>query len=144
MSVGLLIITHDDIGKMLLATAVRMMNVCPLEAEVLSVPFSQDVENLSKQAKKLCTKLESGDGVLVLTDVYGSTPSNIASSLSDGETVRVIAGINLPMLIRVLNYPRLNLSELMIKALSGGRDGVLVCSPEDKLHLDEKKASQNN
>lgn len=144
MSVGLLIITHNDIGKMLLETSIKMMNVCPLESEVLSVPFSQDVDKLKTQAEKLAKKLESGDGVLVLTDVYGSTPSNIASSLADDDHVRVVAGINLPMLIRVLNYPRLNLSELTIKALSGGRDGVLVCSPEDEHHINETPASQNN
>ena len=144
MSVGLLIITHNDIGKMLLETAVKMMNICPLDTEILSVPFSKNIDDLIIEAEKLTRKLESGDGVLVLTDVYGSSPSNIASSLSDGDHVRVIAGINLPMLIRVLNYPRLNLSELSIKALSGGRDGVLVCSPEDELHIDETKTSQNN
>ena len=67
----------------------------------------------------------------VLTDMYGSTPSNIACRLT-GTHTKVVAGINLPMLIRVLNYPRLTLTELAEKALSGGRDGIMYCVPREQ------------
>ncbi|CAK0770012.1 hypothetical protein CCP3SC15_4060003 [Gammaproteobacteria bacterium] len=72
--------------------------------------------------------LDQGDGVLVLTDMYGSTPSNIACRL-DSEKVRIVAGVNLPMLIRVLNYSYLSLEDLTNKAISGGRDGIIHCRP---------------
>ena len=82
-----------------------------------------------------CTAVTpSGDGVLVLTDLYGSTPSNIACKLRRHGHVRVVSGVNLPMLIRVLNYPDLDLDSLKEKALSGGRDGVLSCTSEDRTH----------
>jgi PTS system ascorbate-specific IIA component len=69
--------------------------------------------------------------VLVLTDMYGSTPSNIASRLVRERGWRLIAGVNLPMLIRVLNYSGLGIHELISKALSGGHDGIMLCDDDD-------------
>jgi PTS system ascorbate-specific IIA component len=63
--------------------------------------------------------------------MYGSTPSNIANRLMKRPEVSVISGISLPMLIRVMNYPKLSLPELINKALTGGHDGILLCG-EDK------------
>jgi PTS system mannose-specific IIA component len=129
MSVGLLIVTHARIGEQLLETAKSMLGICPLQTAYIVVSQYCDPDNLLDEAQRVCEALDQGDGVLVLTDIYGSTPSNIANRLA-GETRRsmqVIAGINLPMLVRVLNYPSLNLHELVNKALSGGHDGILLC-----------------
>ena len=130
MSVSLLLITHGDIGHSLLATATRMLGGCPLRAAVLSVTEERQRDGLQAQARQLAQSLDSGDGVLVLTDLFGSTPANIARSLQDIPAVRVLAGVNLPMLVRVFNYPALSLMEMTAKAESGGRDGVLLC-PEN-------------
>lgn len=127
MTVGVLVITHNTVGETLVSTAVKMLDVCPLAIKVLAVPFNPDVNKLTQEARKLAAELDSGDGVLVLTDLYGSTPSNIATSLLGTINLQVVAGINLPMLIRILNYPNLSLGELTQKALSGGSDGVLLC-----------------
>lgn len=129
MTVGLLIITHDRVGEELLNTSTTMLQTCPLRAIALEVSSDSDPDALIAQASAHLEKLDQGDGVLVLTDVYGSTPSNIANRLTINKNVQVVAGVNLPMLIRVLNYPRLSLSELARKALSGGRDGILLCKP---------------
>jgi len=137
MTIGLLIITHSDIGAALLDTAVHMMGVCPLQTKVLPVPGDADLDELRSRARQLVAELDRDDGVLVLTDMYGSTPSNIANSVADNDQIRVVAGMNLPMLIRVLNYPRLSLPELVNKALSGGRDGVLLCKPTPSEMVDE-------
>ena len=69
--------------------------------------------------------LDKGDGVLILTDMYGSTPSNIAHRLSQPGKVMVVTGLNLPMMIKVMNYPNLNLTELVDVAVEGGKNGVL-------------------
>lgn len=128
MSVGLLIITHGHIGEQLLETAKSMLGICPLQTAHLVVSGACDPDRLLEQAQRWCAELDGGDGVLVLTDMYGSTPSNIANRLLVGQAnVRVIAGINLPMLVRVLNYPSLDLHELVTKALTGGHDGILLC-----------------
>lgn len=132
MSIGLLLITHDQVGHALLHTATGTLGMCPLAVEVLSVKRGDSPELTLKQAKNLVASLNSGDGVLVLTDIYGSTPSNIAQALQVTKLVEVIAGVNLPMLIRVLNYPRLSLAELTAKAVSGGRDGIFDCCLQEK------------
>jgi PTS system mannose-specific IIA component len=128
MTIGLLLITHDQVGRTLLDTATQMLGICPLQTEILPVMPDSDPDVLAVAARALCDQLDRGEGVLVLTDIYGSTPSNIATRLIDGRRVEVVSGINLPMLVRVLNYHRLSLSELAHKAISGGRDGVLALS----------------
>jgi len=127
MSVGLLIVTHGTIGASLLEAATRMLGTCPLPARTLEVLRESERDALVEQAHRLADSLDVGEGVLVLTDLFGSTPANIAQSLMDHPGVRVLTGINLPMLVRLLNYPALPLAELAAKAESGGRDGVLLC-----------------
>ena len=127
MKVGLLIITHNNIGEQLLETATIMLGNKPLNTINMNIDSDCNLEHSMEKAKSSIEKLDQGDGVLVLTDMYGSTPSNIASSLMQDDSVVVIAGINLPMLIRAMNYPRLNLNQLAEKAVSGGHDGILIC-----------------
>lgn len=130
MSVGLLIITHNRVGVELLYSATVMMEVCPLNALALQVRQDCDPDESLEEAKNMVKTLDQGKGVLVLTDIYGSTPSNIANRLPENNNIMVVSGINLPMLIRILNYPALSLEDLASKALSGGRDGILLCSQE--------------
>lgn len=128
--VGLLIITHNQIGTALMETATHTLGMCPLMAEVLPVLADCEPEAMVHKARKLAVKLNKGDGVLVLTDMYGSTPSNIAGRLADDRGTMVVCGVNLPMLIRVMNYPSLSLAELAAKAESGGRDGIFPYVPQ--------------
>lgn len=127
MSIGLLIVTHVNIGRAMLETATRMLGVCPVATEVLEADWDCRPEELRIQARKLVAKLDDGDGVLVLTDMYGGTPSNIANSLSSQHKLAVVTGLNLPMLVRILNYASLDLDEVAEKAYSGGRAGVFSC-----------------
>jgi PTS system ascorbate-specific IIA component len=127
MKVGLLIVAHDRLGTALMETATGTLAHCPLNADVLSVTRDCNPEEARAEARRLAHELDQGAGVLVLTDMYGSTPSNVACSLLDIPRVRVIAGVNLPMLIRIFNYPDFDLDELARRALAGGRDGVMLC-----------------
>jgi PTS system ascorbate-specific IIA component len=129
MSVALLLITHDGIGKAMLDAATRMLGGCPLRAEALAVALEADADTLRATARRRARALDDGDGVLVLTDLYGSTPSNIAASLAVDDRARVIAGLNPPMLVRVLNYPQDTLASLADKAVSGGNRGILRQEP---------------
>ncbi len=133
MSAGLLLITHGDIGANLLYTATRILGgTCPIAARALAVTDETQRDHLCAEAKRLASEIDSGDGVLVLADLYGSTPANIACSLQDGPgAIQIIAGLNLPMLVRALNYATsLPLVELAAKAEAGGRDGVLICASQ--------------
>jgi PTS system ascorbate-specific IIA component len=133
MSVGLLLITHNRIGAEMLETATRMLGSCPLTAIALSVTICDDPDQLLEQAQTCVDRLDEGDGVLVLTDLFGSTPSNIANTLAANamgrpQQVQVLSGVNLPMLVRILNYHQLSLGEMAEKGLAGGRDAVMSCT----------------
>ena len=126
MKTGLLLITHGNIGRDMLDTVTEILDCCPLPAEALAVHPDSNPDLLYETASHLCTKLDQGSGVLVLTDLYGSTPSNIATRLTDSHNLSVISGMNIPMLIRILNYPEMNMDALCEKAINGARDGIIV------------------
>lgn len=128
MTTGLLLITHDQIGNAMIDSATNMLGMCPMALEMVSVTTGCRPDAMMEMALAAIDRLDQGSGVLVLTDMYGSTPSNIANRLVGLDRVRVVAGLNLPMLVRVLNYPRLDLEELAQKAVSGGRDGIFICA----------------
>lgn len=125
--VGLLVVAHANYGKAIIDTAYLLVGANPVSIEILQIFHDNDPDKSLSQAQKLITKLDHGNGVLVLTDLFGSTPCNIATALQLNDEIKVIAGMNLPMLIRILNYRNLGLPELIEKALHGGREGILVC-----------------
>jgi PTS system ascorbate-specific IIA component len=126
MTIGILLVSHAPLGQTLLDTAIKNLGIiCPLATTVLDVPFDADPRAQVRQAETLYTHLDTGDGVLVLTDLCGATPSNIASHLAQQPRTMVIAGLNLPMLIRVLNYSKLELTELAEHAAESGRRDIL-------------------
>jgi PTS system ascorbate-specific IIA component len=125
MNVGLLLITHGNLGKELLRTVTVILGSCPLPVNALAISKDCNPDMTLKTANALCRKLDKGDGVLVLTDLFGSTPFNIANHLHEKHKVAVIAGVNVPMILRVLNYPDHDLEQLRKKAMSGARDGII-------------------
>ena len=131
MSIGVLLLCHAGVGEAMLATATEMLGVCPLATEVVSVPGDCDPDAVFDQACQRIDRLDSGSGVLVLADLFGSTPANIACRLSRPGAIEVVSGLNLPMLVRVLNYPGLSLPEMVGNALSGGREGIFACTLPD-------------
>lgn len=128
MSVSLLIISHDEIGSALLnAVKQTFSSELPLSVATVELEANADPEELIPKLKKVVLALNQGDGVLILTDLFGSTPSNIANSIQDCKDTRIVTGLNLPMLIRVMNYPQLNLQQLAEKARTGGQCGIIEC-----------------
>jgi len=125
MSVGILLITHNNIGKVLLETALTNLHREDKPALAIPISFDCDPDQSINDCQQVLEQANQGDGVLVLTDMFGATPSNIAHRLSDGSEVRVVAGLNLPMLTRVLNYADKSLDELVEKAISGGKEGIV-------------------
>jgi len=132
MSVGLLIITHNHTGKELLKTTTKMFSHCPFEVEIIGVFTESDPEKIQAQASTLVQQLDSGDGVLVLVDMYGSTPGNIATAMYQENRVNVLAGINLPMLARIFNYSQLNLNEITDAAIAGGQKSIMACKHKNQ------------
>lgn len=129
MSVGLLIVTHNDIGGELLNAARGIVGPLPMRTAFLEVSQQHDPATVLQEGERLVRRLDEGAGVLILTDAFGSTPSNVAVRLGENIGTAVVSGVNLPMLLRVLNYASLGLVALQEKAVSGGRDGVLLIDP---------------
>lgn len=127
MSVGLLLVAHGDMGAELIRVARSLVGELPLRAGSVSMPNDCDNGQALAQVRRLLGELDEGDGVLVMTDLYGATPSNICGRLEHlgGHTLRV-SGLNLPMLLRVLNYAGQPLPELARTALAGGRGGIIL------------------
>lgn len=137
MSVTLLLITHDDIGSSLLNTAINMMGISPLVCLNLKITSEMDIDQGYAQAVKLCESLDKTDELLIATDIYGSTPSNIAAKLTQKTSSNqrlIITGINLPMLIRIMNYAHLSLLELAQKACSTASDSIFIVDKEKECH----------
>lgn len=128
MSIGLLIVTHNDIGADLLATARDIIGKPPIDVSVIDIRPNSNYERKAEEIEKSITRLDRGDGVLVLTDLFGATPSNMALKVALKHNAKVVAGINLPMLIRVFNYPSLPLDKLIAKAIDAGHDSVFECN----------------
>jgi len=127
VSVGVLLLTHEAMGDALVSAAHHVIGQFPLPLEVLEVGACADPERALGDASRRARHLDQGDGVLVLSDLYGSTPCNIAQRLSGlGFRTHCVSGLNLPMLLRVLNYPNQDLDQLAQTAASGGRGGICI------------------
>ena len=129
MTIGILLLTHNDIGAQLLLAAKSTYGSVPIRTEILSIDHYDQPNDLAKLANQYVKLLDDGKGVLILTDMFGSTPSNIAKDLCHLSKVNVVSGLNLSMLLHILN---LSLNQLTTKAIEGGRDGVIQINYERK------------
>ncbi len=132
MSVGLLLICHEHVASGLLSAARSICGDYAGGIEEVSISHASKPAELIDLIENKINKLNTGDGVLILSDLYGSTPSNIAMQFFKRGEVSVVLGVNLPMLIRVFNYPKDDLKKVTEKALAGGREGVFIYPPEIK------------
>lgn len=127
MSTSILIITHNGIGQSIYDTAVAITGDSGEEVECLSIPANLKPEDLgyfADQVRNSIELLDNADGLLILTDIYGATPNNLARYFSEDNNIQVVSGLNLPMLIRVLNYLHTPLPELVDIAIEGAHQGI--------------------
>jgi len=123
--IGILIIAHDTLPESLVKAVTHVLGARPPQFETLSVSASDDPLNLLPAAREAVQALDTGEGVLIFSDIYGATPCNLASKLLVPGRVEVVAGVNLPMLVRAFTYRVKGMDTLITKAISGGCDGVL-------------------
>ena len=122
--VGIMIIAHGGLAESLIASATHMLGSQPERLLGLSVTGSAQTEAALEQARAIAVTLDDGAGVIVLTDMVGGTPANIATHLVKAGSVEGVAGVNLPMLMRTLTYRCNPLSTVVAKAVSGGTECV--------------------
>ena len=124
--IGILIVSHGAFGESLIHSASHVLGRRPLYVRQLGVTVHDDPGAILPVAEDLVKYVDQGGGVLVMTDICGATPSNIATRLIKPGKVAVVAGVSLPMLIRALTYrEQATLEELVEKALSGASEGVM-------------------
>ena len=127
--IGILVVTHGSIGEALLTSAAQILGGAPVQVATLSVWRQDDPDDLVLRARELLETLDAGDGVLVLTDIFGATPGNVVSRLLEDGRVEGVSGASLPMLLRVLTSRNgstgSKLSAAVQRAISGGSEGVV-------------------
>ena len=121
---GILIIAHAPLASALKAVAQHTFPDCARALEALDVTPEMTVEEIEAAARTLLDRVRSPQALL-LTDVFGATPCNVAQKLVDGSTVRLIAGVNVPMLWRSLCYASEALEDMAARAANGGAQGVM-------------------
>ena len=123
--VGVLLVSHGAIGRSILESARHILNDSPPLVATLGVSRDDDPDDLRLRARRLIKQLDAGDGVLVLTDIFGATPGNVISRLLEDGRVEGVSGISLPMLLRVLTGRNGSLKAAVQRALSAGAEGVI-------------------
>jgi PTS system ascorbate-specific IIA component len=123
--VGILLITHGALGESLLRAAAHTLGRQPERAEHISVTALDAPESLLVRGREALARIDDGSGVLVITDMYGATPANVAAKLLANGRIEGLSGANLPMLVRALAHRDLPLAQLVEKARSGAAEGVV-------------------
>jgi PTS system mannose-specific IIA component len=123
--IGVLLVTHGEIGTALLSSASQILGEAQPQVATLSVWRQDDPDDLVLRARELLEKIDAGDGVLVLTDIFGATPGNVVSRVLEDGRVEGVSGVSMPMLLRVLTSRNGSLPAAIQRALSGGAEGVV-------------------
>ncbi len=123
--IGILIVCHGSLASSLAAAVTHVLGTRPAQFDTLSVGAKDDPSQLLPRAREMVQGLDTGEGVIVFSDIYGATPCNLASKLLVAGHIELVAGVNLPMLVRALTYRDRDLDTMIKKAISGGCDGVL-------------------
>jgi PTS system ascorbate-specific IIA component len=123
--IGILIVAHGSLGDSLAGAVTHVLGSRPPQFDTLQVAATDDPLQLLPKARALVQALDTGDGVLIFSDIYGATPCNLAAKLLVPGRVEAVAGVNLPMLVRAFTYRDKGMETMIKKAISGGCDGVL-------------------
>jgi len=124
---GILIVTHNNIGKEILKTAETIVGKCVATIRTVGIPgdlIAADLARYADQIKSDIDILDQGQGVVILTDIFGATPSNLVHYFANHHNVKIVSGLNLPMLIRIINYDDQCLPEMALNAILGANKGI--------------------
>ena len=130
--IGIVIVAHTPVASAMLGFAEHAFGVVPERVRAVDIPPYEDTKASFDRVLKAAYDVNTGQGVLILTDVMGATPANVASKLEAlgplsglDAPVIVLAGLNLPMLMRCISHRGEGIEDLAHKALQGGQNGIL-------------------
>lgn len=124
MPVSVITITHNDIGEEIYKTSCMIFASCLNNYQHIGLKSSFDLDKLADKVDTLIKKLDTGSGVLILTDIVGASPCNLACRFSHYDNVRVISGLNLAMMLKTTNKIDLPLDKLVKEVLQAGRNSI--------------------
>ncbi|MGB7756955.1 MAG: PTS fructose transporter subunit IIA [Salinisphaera sp.] len=123
--VGILLIGHGDLPRALRAAAAHILGTPALATTAIGIAADEDTDAARARIAQAIAALDSGAGVLILIDALGATPYRLAHAAAEGrDRVATVTGVNLPMLVRVYNYPDMGLAELAESAVAAGQRGA--------------------
>ena len=122
--IGILLVTHGEIGKSLINCATHILDSSPSSVDYLSVNSNNNLDNYSNIISKKIRDLDSGNGVLIMTDIYGATPCNLLKKFTKENEVEVITGINLPMLIKAISDRKDNINTLINDSIECAKKNI--------------------
>lgn len=128
--IGILVVSHEPLGTALIHCTRHIFGRMPPQLAALDVIPDEDPEVALAGARELMSRINDGSGLLVMTDIYGATPSRIAARLAQSHRVLVIAGVNLPMLVKALNNRRVPLDELSDLLSTSARNAIVEIQPQ--------------
>ncbi|MGH7908920.1 MAG: PTS sugar transporter subunit IIA [Thermodesulfobacteriota bacterium] len=128
--VGVVVITHGKLAEELISSVKFVVaDKSAVKMEGVSLDPREEFETFSQKIKNTIKRIDDGDGVLLVTDMFGGTPSNVSLTFLEEKKVEVISGVNLPMLLKLATISsKLTLDEAVKIAESAGRDNIIVAS----------------
>lgn len=123
--IGILLITHGSYGEALVQNVSHVLNKRPPQVMQLGLTSQDDPLDILPMAREILAMVDKGDGVLILTDIFGASPANLALKLLERGRVEGLTGVNMPMLLRALTYRDKGMETLLVRARDGGRDGII-------------------
>lgn len=136
--ISIIILAQADLGRGLLNAVEHVLGSKPIDFDIQPIDYHESQESLAQALAARIKKMDRGDGVLILADIYGSSHTNAACRLLAPGQVELVSGVNLPMLVRVLNYRHLPMNELVRKAQSGGAQGIVCGTPPPRAVGDKR------
>lgn len=125
--IGILVLAQENIGIGLVRAMEHTFGTQLPLLEAIAIDYNRKPEEIAEDIKKEIGKLDQGEGVLILADIFGATHTNMACRFLQRGRIELVSGVNLPMLLRALNYRDLKMDDLIDKALGGGCGGI-VCA----------------
>ncbi len=126
MSIAIILITHEGIASNLLNIGKSIIQKPIDNCTFIEVPMDTEVDDVIEDVEKNISGLNLDDGIIFVTDIYGSTPANIAKKLATKYKTSLLSGVNLPMIIRLLNYRDEEKESILKKALDGACQGIHI------------------
>jgi PTS system mannose-specific IIA component len=137
--IGTLVVSHGQLAQELVAAAEMIVGEIS-HIQAVSIGWHDDVNDARKEIERRIAEVDAGAGVVILTDMFGGTPSNISLSFLEGKKIEVITGVNLPMLLKLATYQNnLNLEQLAAFIADYGQRNINLASEVLKKRVDRKK-----